>query len=905
MKTDMRYRTDRSFKKDGAAAGPACSTVSGCKMRMRIRALLLAGIVVFSSAGTAYAEENDPSSATDASSYYSEKEHADMDYADMEYVSVDPHAMDEVLAKLDAVTDGTGAEEDPEQQTVELYHEILQIMDSEYTHYVLGDIKHYMNVHDEDMNEKNRQDTLNIQDMSDAVLISLQKALTGPYGSELRKEFSDEQADELEEYEALTDRERELIDKDTELQQKYDHLSEEEYTFEYKGKTWTLDDLYTDQPEDYDDLMAVYLGVSKAANDALVPVYQEMIETRKELAELEGYDTYTDYCYDVDYGRDFTGEDIAALRETVIREIKPLYEELRMMQYMSDFNTELEQPLTGGEIVETIGEHIGNVQPELTEAFEYMREHGLYCIDNTDEMLDVGFTSDLPEYGSAFIFDKTNGTVHDLETLVHEFGHFNAAYHAKQNTLMDSLLVDVAEIHSQGLEMLFLDEMKEILTDDPDALQLYMLTNMLESVLSGFEYDEFQQKVYAGEEMTQEELNELAMDVDEKYTGYFYEDDGEAYEWVLINHTFTAPLYYIGYATSALSALDIWTESLEDRDAAVDKYMKLSAVPLDMPYQEATTSCGLRNMLDPENISELADEIRGWAEENLSGGFDELGFPDFGSPFGFGEEDPFGFGEGNPFGFGEESPFDFSQPAPAEPYWVEPTPDGSGMHPDDSARPDDSSEQPNDNSEQSDDNSLEYLEAAGRQTMRAAWITTVVRGLIKIGILIIALIVFFKKKKRNRGGDNFSGQGGWNGRYDQNGQYGQYGPEPDGWNGQYGPYGQNPNGWNGQYGQYGQYGPGPDGWNGQYDPYGQNPDGWNGQYGQYDQRPDEWNGQYSQNPDGWNGQYGQNPEGWNGQYSQNPDSWNGQYGQNPEGRDGQQQQDNSREEGTDSSENRR
>ena len=266
--------------------------------RTGLCALLMAGVLVFASAGAVYAGEPEVSAEQEetaaderGSSYYEEKEHADLDYADMVYESVNPEALDALIAELDGITEEKETVENPEQRTVEIYREMLQIMNEEYTHYVLGDIQHYRNVNDEEMSERNRQDTLAIQDMSDAAYISLQKALMGPYGSELRKEFSDDQMDELEEYEALTERERELTDRETELQQEYDRLSEEDYSYTYKGKTWTLDDISNDPPEDYDDVVAVYLGVTKAMNDALVPVYQVMVETRKEIAELEGYDT--------------------------------------------------------------------------------------------------------------------------------------------------------------------------------------------------------------------------------------------------------------------------------------------------------------------------------------------------------------------------------------------------------------------------------------------------------------------------------------------------------------------------------------------------------------------------------------------------------------------------------------
>ena len=702
-------------------------------------AILLAGVLAFSPAAVfAEAEEN---TAGDVSSYYEPKDHADMDYADMVYREVNPKALDEVLAELDAVTDGTADADAPEQRSVELYEEILRVMDTEYTNYVLGDIAHYKNVNDEDMADKNRRDMMAIQDMTDAAFLSLQKALTGPYGGKLREEFSERQLADLEEYSALTDRERELTDKETELQQDYDRISEEDYTFEYKGKTWTLDELYDDPPEDYDDIVAVYLGISKQMDEAIVPVFQDMIRIRREIAEEEGYDTYTDYCYDVNYARDFTGEEIAALRTTVRKELKPLYDELRMMRSLSLFDADLSEPMSGDEIVDEIAGHIGNIHPELTEAYDYMCEHGLYCIDRNADMIDAGFTSDLPEYGSAFIYDKINGTIHDLETLVHEFGHFNATYHARENVLTDCLLVDVAEIQSQGLEMLFLDEMQEILPEDPEGLQLYLLVNMLDSVLTGFEYDEFQQEVYASDDMTAEELNRLAMDIDRKYTEYFYDDDGEAYEWVLINHTFTSPLYYIGYATSALSALDIWSQSLEDRDAAVDKYMKLSAVPLDMPYQEAVTSCGLRNMLEPENIRALADEIREWVDSQGFGDFDDFGFPDL--PFGDDWENPFEWAV----------PSTPSDPNPVLPYEYDPVPYGAEEDPDEYGT-EPYGEEPydygnNPSYDQSSDMD-EYMDEVVRQIMRVAGISTVAGLFVRVLVLIIALIAYFRKKKKNR-----------------------------------------------------------------------------------------------------------------------------------------------------------
>lgn len=64
--------------------------------------------------------------------------------------------------------------------------------------------------------------------------------------------------------------------------------------------------------------------------------------------------------------------------------------------------------------------------------------------------------------------------------------------------------------------------------------------------------------------MTLEEVNELHSEIFYQFTG-----SELYYEWVEIHHHFETPFYYISYATSAISALEIWAQSLDDRNQAV------------------------------------------------------------------------------------------------------------------------------------------------------------------------------------------------------------------------------------------------------------------------------------------------------------------------------------------------
>ena len=140
-----------------------------------------------------------------------------------------------------------------------------------------------------------------------------------------------------------------------------------------------------------------------------------------------------------------------------------------------------------------------------------------------------------------------------------------------------------------------------------------LFLGVLNSVLSGCMYDEFQREVYEDPDMTLEEINDLA-----EVLAYEYGLDGtgcEAFDWVDVSHTFDMPCYYISYATSALSALDIWRQSLEDWDGAVDRYMQVTAVDSSMGYLETVKQCGLMDFTDQRAVRQLAKDLGEWFAE--------------------------------------------------------------------------------------------------------------------------------------------------------------------------------------------------------------------------------------------------------------------------------------------------
>lgn len=137
-------------------------------------------------------------------------------------------------------------------------------------------------------------------------------------------------------------------------------------------------------------------------------------------------------------------------------------------------------------------------------------------------------------------------------------------------------------------------------------------------------YDEFQEAVYNEPDLTLEEVNRLFRDISEEYGCVYGEDGEESFFWVEIPHNFQSPMYYISYATSALSALDLWLKSLEDWDGAVDTYLDLAAMGMRRPYRETVEAAGLRDIFRERTMRQLAEGVRDRleAEGRASGGGD-------------------------------------------------------------------------------------------------------------------------------------------------------------------------------------------------------------------------------------------------------------------------------------------
>lgn len=454
--------------------------------------------------------------------------------------------------------------------------------------------------------------------LNNRYLAVTQQLLSSPCASRLEAELGDT-AESFRQTAASTPEQLAMLEEETSLVNDYWQAMAGTYSAPAAGRTWTLEEVsaaYDAGTLSDADYLAVQQEVSRVQNAGAAPILVKLVALRNRYAASLGYDSYADYAYQVVYGRDYDPQEARALQEAVKTYIVPLYQLLGSAQAL---HPELGMGHLSGlsgldqeTLLDLAEPVIKEVSDEYAALYDYMRAQNLCDIGPLATKAAKGFTVALPEYGSAYLFNAPDGSFYDLDALTHEFGHFADFCLAPDQISC----YDTAEICSQGLEVLSLHNAGALAGPRGGAAyRTAVVTQMLHSVISGCLEDEFQQQVYAAGNLTVREMNRLYGSLSAEYG---FPPAEEAYGWVQISHTFEMPFYYISYATSALSSLEILARSLDDFDAAADTYLSLVALTDSTGYRDALARTGLSDVFAGDGtVADLAGGILDYLESGI------------------------------------------------------------------------------------------------------------------------------------------------------------------------------------------------------------------------------------------------------------------------------------------------
>lgn len=348
-------------------------------------------------------------------------------------------------------------------------------------------------------------------------------------------------------------------------------------------------------------------------------LYSEDEDADKDELNLKAAEIYLDILSDYNtetfydnFNRDFSPKEVLALTDSIEEKIMPAYDMLSdVYMSMPGVKSVLSNPAEFENPFETIAEYAGNISPEIGEYAEKILKDEHYLITNGDNCYTGSFTIDLPLENDALIYVYNNNDYFNLLTPIHEFGHYYSSFYDDIPSFIMENNIDIAEIQSQGMEMLFMNQYDDIYGKQADAMKVVKILDMIDSVISGFAVGEFEYTVLENiDDMTPQDVLDTFNETMAKYN---YEVD-----LYYISHLFEQPGYYISYGVSALAAMDIWLESLENFDNAVAMYDNIAQVSInsgELQFKSALSSCGFSDVLNEDYITLLAEKVTDYAEE--------------------------------------------------------------------------------------------------------------------------------------------------------------------------------------------------------------------------------------------------------------------------------------------------
>lgn len=541
------------------------------------------------------------------------EQHTYIDYNDIEYTGIDIDNYNiffEQFEKDISIPDN-------EDAVIADYNRLLDIFKEISGQYAIADLKYNGDV----TNEKFAEDFSICEeqaiDMEDKSYAILRDALCSEYKDIISALIDNEEAvEDFLDYENMTDRERELDAQINDLKMEYYSVMQSD-EHEYNGVVYSISEIenqFYDDKISYEEYIERSDAFTKGANKEVSEIYISLVKLLNEKAKLKGYDNYAEYGY-VIYNRDYTIEDIKSVYSDVQTYIVPLYDEIYSRYEINDelylLDLDEEAKLDRTEKI------IKRIDPGLLMSWDYLRRYHMYDMNHRDTKADTGFTTSIKSHGSVFIFDSPYGYYEDVYTVVHEFGHYNNMFHLVENPLLSVSTLDVSETNSQGLEMLSL-HYADVLFGKENAYdaQIYKLMAMMDSIISGCIFDEFQVAVFEYEgELTTETLNTIFHDIAVKYGRQYEEGETQDYEWHEVIHTFQSPMYYISYCTSGLAATDIFAMSVDDRQAAIDLYMNITTYPTATSIRELCEDTGLPDIFEQGTIEDISIAVRQYLVE--------------------------------------------------------------------------------------------------------------------------------------------------------------------------------------------------------------------------------------------------------------------------------------------------
>ncbi len=369
-----------------------------------------------------------------------------------------------------------------------------------------------------------------------------------------------------------------------------------------------------------DEIEKQFNDLPSHTSATVLDLYEEFVANNNKIAQIYGYANYMEYAYDRIYGREYTPEVTATYFENVKEYVSPLYKKYEKewndlynkatTKQRSDFLAFLQDSFF---INRTVNKSVN----DFLEKIVYTNAEGekVSYYDHLQDLMGNGnyFTGTYEGAYSWYIQSLDTPIIYfgdgydSGNTVIHEFGHH---VNSVKNHGVDQSY-DLDETHSQGLEVLYLSQLKGVVTNSVYNLyKAYNLYNNLWISCVAVAVDAFERAVYtntyAGTSETALEImadNQITKDeYDALFADITAELGVEGYDDYWRQVTIRSAGYYVSYSISMICSLQFFCDEANFADK-VDSYLFLvnytdEKANVNKTYKELLELAGLYSYED-------------------------------------------------------------------------------------------------------------------------------------------------------------------------------------------------------------------------------------------------------------------------------------------------------------------
>jgi oligoendopeptidase F len=415
------------------------------------------------------------------------------------------------------------------------------------------------------------------------------------------------------------------------LQQQYGQITGR-MTVEHNNKEYTLQQAARLlQSKDRSEREAVYRKIQERRGqdrEALNDLFSSLLQKRHTIAVNAGFENFRDYKFK-ELGRfDYTPEHCVqfhqGIKEFVLPLVNELYERKKKelgLDTLRPWDLEAEpeglEPLrpfeSGEELLEKSIACLEGLHPFFGECFRTMQGLGHFDLESRKGKAPGGYNCPLAESGAPFIFMNAAGQMDDVTTMIHEGGHAVHSFLAHQLplTALKEYPMEIAEVASMAMELFSMDHWAPFFPDAADLKRAKL--HQLERAITIFPWiaiiDKFQHWLYTHPAHSTEQRTEAWLETLKEFTSSAIDYSGlETYQqssWQRQLHLFEVPFYYIEYGIAQLGAIGLWMQYRENKQRAIENYLKALSLGGTKTLPALYEAAGLRFDFSPAHIERL------------------------------------------------------------------------------------------------------------------------------------------------------------------------------------------------------------------------------------------------------------------------------------------------------------